>query len=148
MDSAKSGTVARKPSKRRSETVKKWTRPVLDAGYTYLPSVLLTRQHELGLDAVDLNILLQLIVAWWKADNPPYLSKKVLGRRLGLDPGTVRRRINRLVERGFLVKQGRYNQSHQGQTSNRYILKPLVDKLHPFAVEERKARRSKREAAR
>ena len=54
---------------RRNE--EKWTRTLMDAGWTVLPSIILEKQHALGLDAVDVNILLQLARHWWYKDNPP-----------------------------------------------------------------------------
>jgi hypothetical protein len=58
------------------ENERKWTKTLMDAGYTVIPAVILDRQQALGLDPVDVNILLQLITHWWKADNLPYPSKK------------------------------------------------------------------------
>ena len=39
----------------------KWTKLVMDAGYTMFPSVIILRQHALKLDSVDLNIILYLV---------------------------------------------------------------------------------------
>jgi hypothetical protein len=36
----------------------RWTAPLIDAGYTVIPNAILLRQRALGLDSVDLNILL------------------------------------------------------------------------------------------
>ena len=37
----------------------KWSKTLMDAGWTALPSILLDKQHALGIDAIDLNILMQ-----------------------------------------------------------------------------------------
>ena len=38
----------------------KWSKTLMDAGWTAFPSVIIERQKALGLDAMDLNILLHL----------------------------------------------------------------------------------------
>jgi hypothetical protein len=48
----------------------------MDAGWTVIPNVLIERQRALGLDSLDLNILLVLASMWWDAENPPWPSKK------------------------------------------------------------------------
>ncbi len=37
----------------------------MDAGWTAIPSIILDKQHALGLDPIDVNILLQLAKHWW-----------------------------------------------------------------------------------
>lgn len=56
------------------ENEKKWTKPLLDAGWTMLPNVIFERQQALGLDAIDINILLHLASYWWKAGDLPVSS--------------------------------------------------------------------------
>ncbi len=46
-----------------------------------LPSIILEKQHALGLDAIDVNILLQLARHWWYRDNPPHPSKASIAHR-------------------------------------------------------------------
>jgi hypothetical protein len=43
---------------RRNE--EKWTPTLMNAGWTVIPSILLEKQAALGLDAIDVNILLHL----------------------------------------------------------------------------------------
>jgi len=74
----------------------KWTKPLMDAGWTVLPSVLLDRQQALGLDATDINILAHLATYWWYRDNPPHPAKGRVAAALNIDPSTVRRRIARM----------------------------------------------------
>jgi predicted transcriptional regulator len=131
----------------RPESVRKWSLPVMEAGFTILPSVLMTEQHELGLDPIDLNILLQLATHWWTANRPPYLTKATLARRLGVHPSTIRRHVARLEERGLLKRVKRTDRAHR-QRSNLYDLKPLVAVLHPHAVKAIKERAQRREARR
>ena len=55
---------------RRNE--KKWTPTLMNAGWTVIPSIILERQQALGLDPVDVNILLQLARYWWYEDIPSH----------------------------------------------------------------------------
>ena len=48
---------------------RKWCKDLMDAGWTAFPSVIIERQGVLGLDALDVNILLHLASYWWTKDN-------------------------------------------------------------------------------
>lgn len=141
------GKASLKRQQQRKESIKKWSRPVCKAGYTIIPTLLLTKQDELGLDPVDMNILLQLVCHWWKADKLPFPSKAKLARRLGVDASTIRRHVADLETRGFLKRVKRTDDA-RGQRSNFYDLRPLVEILHPIAVKEIKAKQSKKEGRR
>lgn len=113
------------------ENEKKWTKPLMDAGYTVIPDVILDRQQALGLDPVDVNILLQLLTYWWKADNLPYPSKKSIAERI---EKTVQRRIARM-ERDGLMKRIPRRSAAKGQLSNIYDFSGLITAVTPFANE-------------
>jgi hypothetical protein len=69
--------VAKEEAKKQfSENEKKWTRTLMQAGFTVLPSVILERQQALGLDPIDVNILLHLARYWWYAENRSSPFKK------------------------------------------------------------------------
>jgi len=72
---------------------KKWSKALMDAGWTALPSVIIERQKALGLDALDMNIILHLANYWWTRDNKPHPSKKTIAEAIGVAPRTVQRRI-------------------------------------------------------
>lgn len=65
----------------------------MDAGWTVIPSVIIERQQVLGLDALDVNILLHLATYWWTPDNKPHPAKKTIADAIGVEPRTVQRRI-------------------------------------------------------
>lgn len=108
---------------RRNE--KKWTAPLMDAGWSVLPNVILERQHVLDLDAVDVNILLHLVKHWWFPEKLPHPSKQTIADCMGIDASTVRRRIKRLEERGLIERRKRFDQ-RKGQQTNEYDLSGLV----------------------
>lgn len=116
------------------ENERKWTKALMDAGYAVIPAVILDRQQGLGLEPIDVNILLQLISYWWKADNLPYPSKKSIAERIGKSEKTVQRRVAKLEKAGFIQRQPRYSAA-KGQLSNVYDLAGLIKEATPFAIE-------------
>lgn len=122
---------------------KKWTKPLLAAGWTLIPSVILERQRALGLDPIDLNILLQLARYWWYSDNPPRPSKKAIAECLNVSTSTIQRRIARLEAAGLISREARFGAAGGGQQTNAYHFDGLIREAVPFAEEaiaERKAR--------
>ena len=51
---------------------KKWTKPLMDAGWSVLPNIIIEKQAALGLHPLDMNIILHLVQYWWVADNLPH----------------------------------------------------------------------------
>ena len=127
---------------RRNE--EKWSAPLMDAGWTVLPSIILEKQQAIGLDPVDVNILLQLARHWWFNDNLPHPSKATLAECMGIDPSTVRRRIAQMEKDGLIRRVARYDAKHRGQTSNFYEFDGLIKAATPFAVEALNTREERR----
>jgi DNA-binding transcriptional regulator YhcF (GntR family) len=125
------------------ETVKvneaKWSKELMKAGWTAVPSVFLERQQALGLDAIDVNIILQLARHWWHADKLPFPSKKTIAQCMNVHPRTVQRRIARLEHDG-LIKRNHRSHPIYGQQSNFYDLTGLITEAKPFAKEALSAR--------
>jgi len=115
---------------------KKWTKPLMDAGWTAIPSVIIERQQALGLDAIDINILMHLAVYWWTADNKPHPSKVTIAKAMGVTPRTIQRRIAKL-EAGGLIKRQQRRISAKGSKTNIYHLDGLIKAAQPYAKEKR-----------
>ena len=130
---------------RRNE--KKWTKTLMEAGFTVIPSVFINRQAKLGLQPLDLNIILYLASLWWHADNPPFPSKQTIAAAIGVkSPSTIRKRITRMVRDGILSREERKSPEH-GQQSNIYGLGPLIKMATPLAekiLADRKQKEVKR----
>jgi hypothetical protein len=116
----------------------------MDAGWTVLPSIILEKQHALGLDAVDVNILLHLARHWWYSENPPRPSKSTIAQCIGVDPSTVRRHIARMEAVGFIKRQARFDQKDGGQGPNVYHFDGLIREATPFAKEAIATREKRR----
>lgn len=63
---------------------KKWSKPLMAAGWSAIPNVIIEKQEALGLDAVDMNIILHLAHYWWRPDNLPHPSIETIGKAIGL----------------------------------------------------------------
>lgn len=135
---------ARQKSLQRNE--EKWSPLLMEAGWTAIPSIILEKQHALGLDAVDVNILLHLARHWWYREKPPHPSKASIAECLRVDPSTVRRHIAAMEAAGFIRRESRFKPSG-GQENNRYHFDGLIQQATPFAEEairERKQQQNER----
>jgi DNA-binding Lrp family transcriptional regulator len=109
---------------------------LMEAGWTVLPSIILEKQHALGLDPIDVNILMHLARHWWYSDNPPHPSKAAIARCIGKDPSTVRRHIARMEADGFIRREARYTKKKfGGQDTNTYHFDGLIKLATPHAEE-------------
>lgn len=113
---------------------KKWSKELMEAGWTVIPNVILDRQKAFGFDALDINILMHLAAYWWHPANKPHPSKKTIADAIGVDPRTVQRHIARLEAAGFIKREQR-RISKVGSKSNIYHLDGLIEKAKPYAKE-------------
>lgn len=113
---------------------KRWTKEVLEPGFTLIPSVILRAQARLHINAVELAVLLHLIEHWWEDKAMPFPSKRRLAERLQVSDKTVQRAMKRLEDGGLIRREAR-SHSSGGQASNRYDLSPLVERLKPIAAD-------------
>lgn len=125
----------------------KWGVELVRAGWTMIPSTILERQETLGLDPVDMNILMQLARYWWRADNPPHPAIKTIARCIKKSVSTVQRRIKRLERDGLIEIEHRSNPKHGGQMTSNYFFAGLIKSANEFAreaLEERAANETKK----
>ena len=105
--------------------------------------------RPLGLDTVDVNILLHLALHWWEKENAPHPSKKSLAAAIGVHPRTVQRRIAIMEGAGFITREQRRTDSNTNRT-NRYHFDGLVEAATPYAEEalQERSRRRKEDSER
>ena len=120
----------------------KWTKELMAAGWTVLPNVIFERQAVLGLDAIDINILLHLASYWWKPGDKPHPSKVTIAAAIGIDPRTVQRRIARMEKDGYVRREERRIKGI-GSRPNIYHLEGLIEKATPYALEKVQERAAK-----
>ena len=107
-----------------AEIEKKWGKDALSLGWTPIPTALLLLQNDIGLTAVEMNILIHLLSHWWKVDDKVYPSQDSIAGRMGVSKRTVQRGIDRLeslkiIEVQSTPRSGKYH------GKNIYDLRPL-----------------------
>ena len=134
MEKSEEGLRPKKPTATVKQNEKKWTKELMSGGWTAIPSIILERQDALGLEPIDINIIMQLSRYWWTKDNLPHPSKSTLAKCIGKSESTIRRRIAVLEELGFIKRHKRYN-SKGSQISNFYSFEGLIEEATPYATE-------------
>lgn len=104
-----------------------------------MPTILFQAQHGLGLNSVQLCVLLQLTDFWWDQARRPYPSKKVLSEHIGLGERHIQRTIAELESAGF-VRRIERTAPGKGKVSNEYDVSGLARKLGALAPEFQKVR--------
>lgn len=117
------------------ENEKKWSKELMDAGWTALPSIIFEKQHALGLDSLDLNILGYLSTHWWIAENKPFPTKKTIAQAIGVHPRTVQKKIAAMEGAGFIKREYRKGKD-KGSKSNIYHFDGLIEAAKPYAQEK------------
>jgi DNA-binding MarR family transcriptional regulator len=97
----------------------------LEAGFQVVPNVLIRAQRNLGLDPIDVVVLLNLLAHWWEREDRPYISPSSIARRMDVTTRTVERHLKRLEEKGFL-RRCRPQRSGEGIYIRSYDLQPLI----------------------
>lgn len=113
---------------------RKWTKPLMDAGWTALPSVIIENQRQLGLEPLDLNIVVYLASKWWTAEGKPYPSKGTMAKAMNVHPRTIQKHIASLEAAGYIRREERRNEL--GSRPNVYHLDGLIKAARPFADEK------------
>ena len=124
---------------------KKWTKPLMDAGWSVLPNIIIEKQAALGLDPLDMNIILHLVQYWWVAANLPHPSVATIAEAIGVTPRTIQKRIKVLGELGLIEREERRH-TRYGSVTNLYSFKGLIKAVAPFA-KEKLAKKDKAQAA-
>jgi DNA-binding transcriptional regulator YhcF (GntR family) len=139
--------------KASDETLKvneeKWSKTLMEAGWTALPSMILEKQHALGLDPIDVNIIAHLSIYWWKKNNLPHPSVAKIAKAIGIAPRTVQKHVAAMEANGFLTRHMRPRAGLSNNT-NMYSFEGLIKAATPFAKEKlaAKAEQHKKEEER
>jgi DNA replication protein DnaD len=114
-----------------SDVAEKWGAEVAKRGFSQIPNYLLNLNQyvdeEVKLSPLELLILIQLVGSWWKKEEHPFPSMKLLAVRCGTSERQILRAINRLVELKLIDRNKR--RAKGIIASNTYDLAPLVDLL-------------------
>lgn len=135
----------RRNSRPTDEITKKWGKAAKETGWTAVPNILLYKQKKIGIDSIDLNIILQLMSYWWQDGNHPFPAKSTIAEAIGIDVSTVRKRIKKMEDTQLIRRIERREKNDRSQT-NEYDLSPLVNTIKPFAEEEQEERNRTKKA--
>jgi hypothetical protein len=109
-----------------SDVADKWGPEIAGRGFAQIPNYLLLLNQflidEKRLSPAELNILYQLVGAWWRKGEMPYPALKTLAVRSGISDRQAQRAVSRLEGLGFIKRV-----KGKGMiASNSYDLSPLV----------------------
>ncbi len=110
------------------ELDKKWG-SIIKVGWTGVPNILLKEQGKLGLKALELNVLINLIRFWWVAENIPFPSPEKMSVEMGVSERTVYRAIASLEKNGFITR------IQEEDKPTKYDLSNLIKKLEAIKEE-------------
>ncbi|MEC5383618.1 helix-turn-helix domain-containing protein [Aurantimonas sp. C2-6-R+9] len=114
---------------------KKWGKTLMAAGWNVIPSIIIEKQQALGLDAIDMNIIVHLSHYWWEAENLPHPTVATIAGAIGVKPRTVQKRIKQLAELNLLERIERRH-TKSGSAPNLYSFEGLIKAAEPFAEEK------------
>ena len=112
--------------------VTKWREAAL-GGFQVLPDILFKKQVELDLSATDMLVLINVTMHWWYKDQRPFPRTTTVANRMGVDPRTVQRSLQKLIDHGLV---DRVEEERDGET--RQVIDPegLVSRLCEYVKDD------------
>src|SRR5690348_15416949 len=132
-------------SKKASSTERIWGKAVYKHGYAAIPSILIQAQQRLGINAMQMNIIIQLLDYWFEPSRKPFPMKKELATRIGVTEKTIQINIRALEKVGLIQREMRKTAAGDWG-SNIYHLDGLIAKVQAFEPEFAEEKKKRREA--
>ncbi len=124
----------------------KWGPDLIAAGWVALPAIILERQDALGLDAIDINVILHIAKHWFEPGNLPHPSKGSIAKAMQVTPRTIQKRLSVLDTNGFVQRiERRGPKGTKGSQTSKFDFAGLIKAATPFAIEALQERKKKRE---
>lgn len=114
-----------KPTER---SVAKW-KDAARGGFQVLPDILLKKQVELGLSATDMLVLINISMHWWYEEQKPFPRTTTVAARMGVDPRTVQRSLQKLIDLSLVSK---VLEDKDGESRQVLHLDGLVERLSEY----------------
>lgn len=122
------------PQKKLSSTEKIWGKKVYSHGYAGIPSILIQAQRRLGINPMQMNIIIQLLDYWHEPTRKPFPTKKDLANRIGVNAKTIQNNIRELEKAGLIQREQRKTAAGDWN-SNIYHLDGLIERVQKLESE-------------
>jgi len=122
----------------KNNITEKWGEAVTsgDTGFQAVPDILIKNQTLLGLDTVDMTVLLNILIHWWEPEDMPHPRLSVIAKRMGTSVRTVERRVKKIEQLGYIQRlpsEQKTTSDGRQMTVRRFNLDGLVVKLQHLA---------------
>jgi DNA-binding transcriptional ArsR family regulator len=120
---------------KETDAFAKWGR-AMAGGYQVVPNQLLRFQKTLGLSSLQVVILLNLGMHWWKKEDLPFITPYHIARRTGMSRRTVERELRKLRAMGYVEKTKLHGtEDINGDARTGYDLSGLILALKSLPVD-------------
>lgn len=102
----------------------------LDAGFVAVPNMLVKAQTRLGITAIDMVVLLNIIMHWWHRDRRPSPTSATIAKRSGLAHRTVQRSLQKMEADGLILR------IRVAKDRTEYSLEGLKNRLEYYARQD------------
>ena len=103
-----------------------WSRRVALSFFIQIPKLLVLHQADLGITTSEFNLIITIHYYKWTSAHP-FASAKTLSNKIGLSEHAIRKNINRLADKGYLVKIDR-----GPNKPNAFDFTPLIEALEGY----------------
>lgn len=119
---------------RRWAIQEKWGKAVTGGkeGFFAVPDVLIKNQAQIPVTTTEMNVVLNLLMHWWSADEMPFPRPAAIARRMGVSTRTVERAIKSL-EHKELIERKDSEKSENGISIRRFDMRGIVRKLQSLS---------------
>lgn len=122
-----------------------WGKAVMSQGYAGIPSILIQAQRRLGINSMQMNIIIQLLDYWFEPSRKPFPSKRELAQRMDVSEKTIQNNVRALEKAGYIQREQRKTAAGDWN-SNIYHLDGLVAKVRALEPEFKKEKEDRRAA--
>jgi predicted transcriptional regulator len=114
-------------------------------GYQVVPNQLFRLQNTLGLSSIQVVILLNLSMHWWRKKDLPFITPYHIAKRMGVSRRTIERQLRQLCDIG-LVQKRRLDEVEaiNGNPRVGYDLSGLISVLEEMPVETKSRKLARR----
>jgi hypothetical protein len=74
-------------------------------GFQIVPDLLLKNQKNLGLNATEMVVLLNVLMHWWYRNQKPFPRSTTISKRMGITVRSVQRALIALEDGGLLERE-------------------------------------------